>query len=49
MGTRFSLPYRILGNPETFFVDRAGDLRGVYIGLLLKPELRQRIEALLAE
>lgn len=49
MGTRISPLYRLKGVPETFFVDRAGELRGVYIGPIPEAELRQRIEALLVE
>lgn len=49
VGTLISPLYRIKGIPETFFVDRAGELRGVYIGPIPEAELRQRIEALLVE
>ena len=49
IGTRISQAYRIQGVPETFFVDRDGQLRGVKIGPLRPPELEERIEALLAE
>ncbi|MBI4769341.1 MAG: TlpA family protein disulfide reductase [Chloroflexi bacterium] len=49
VGTRISQAYRIQGVPETFFVDRAGKLRGVNIGPLYPPELDDRIEALLEE
>ncbi len=49
IGTRISQAYRIRGVPETFFVDRQGQLRGVKIGPLRPPELEERIEQLLAE
>jgi len=49
VGTRISPLYRIKGIPETFFVDRAGELRGVFIGPIPEAELRLRIEALLVE
>jgi hypothetical protein len=35
--------------PETFFVGRDGQLRGVKIGPLAPPELEERIEELLAQ
>lgn len=47
--TRIAQAYRIRGVPETFFVDRAGFLRGVYIGPLTEDELRRRLEALLED
>ena len=49
LGTRISQTYRIQGVPETFFVDRSGILRGVYIGPLTEVQLISRIETLLAE
>ncbi len=49
IGTRISRAYRIRGVPETFFVDKRGQLRGVHIGPLKPPELDQKIEELLAE
>ena len=49
VGTQISPRYRIKGIPETFFVDSAGQLRGVYIGPIPEAELRQRLEALLQE
>ena len=47
IGTRIATAYRLKGVPETFFVDAAGLLRGVYIGPVPEAELRQRIDALL--
>jgi cytochrome c biogenesis protein CcmG/thiol:disulfide interchange protein DsbE len=49
IGTRISRAYRIRGVPETFFVDKRGQLRGMHIGPLKPPELDQKIEELLAE
>jgi cytochrome c biogenesis protein CcmG/thiol:disulfide interchange protein DsbE len=49
VGTRISQAYRIQGVPETFFVGRDGQLRGVKIGPLAPPELEERIEELLAQ
>jgi len=49
LGTRIAQDYRIQGVPETFFVDKNGQLRGVHIGPLSPPELERRIEELLAE
>ncbi len=49
IGTRIAQAYNIQGVPETFFVDREGQLRGVHIGPLYPPDLDDQIEALLAE
>jgi len=49
LGTRIAQAYRIRGVPETFFVDKSGQLRGVKIGPLYPPELEDRIEELLEE
>jgi len=49
IGTRIADAYRIKGVPETFFVDKRGELRDVYIGPLKPPDLEQRIDKLLAE
>ncbi|RPI29908.1 MAG: TlpA family protein disulfide reductase [Chloroflexota bacterium] len=49
LGTRISQAYNIQGVPETFFVDKRGNLRGVKIGPLKAPELDNKIEELLAE
>jgi cytochrome c biogenesis protein CcmG/thiol:disulfide interchange protein DsbE len=48
-GTRISDDYRIQGVPETFYVDKSGQLRGVHIGPLVPPTLDEKIEELLAE
>ena len=49
VGTRAAQAYRIQGVPETFYVDKKGNLRGVRIGPLKEPELDQKIDELLAE
>lgn len=49
VGTRISQAYNIQGVPETFFVAKNGELRGVHIGPLKAPQLDEKIEELLAE
>lgn len=49
LGTRISQAYNIQGVPETFYVGKNGELRGVKVGPLQEPELDQKIEELLAE
>jgi cytochrome c biogenesis protein CcmG/thiol:disulfide interchange protein DsbE len=49
VGTRISQAYRMDGVPETYFVAKNGELRGVKVGPLAPPELDQRIEELLAD
>jgi cytochrome c biogenesis protein CcmG, thiol:disulfide interchange protein DsbE len=49
LGTRISQAYSIKGVPETFFVSRDGELKGVHIGPLVSPQLDQKIEELLRE
>ena len=49
IGTHIADSYNIKGVPETFFVAKNGELRGVHIGPLTPPELDQKIEELLAE
>lgn len=49
LGTRIAQAYNIQGIPETFYVAKNGELRGVHIGPLLAPQLDQKIEELLAE
>ncbi len=49
IGTRIATAYNIQGVPETFFVAKNGELRGVHIGPLKSPELDEKIEELLAE
>lgn len=49
LGTQIAPLYRIKGIPETFFINRVGELNGVYVGPISEVELRQRIEALLPD
>ena len=49
IGTRAAQAYNIQGVPETFYVAKKGELRGVHIGPLKSPELDNKIEELLAE
>ncbi len=49
IGTRISQAYNIQGVPETFYVAKNGQLRGVKVGPLQSPELDLKIEELLAE
>ncbi len=49
LGTRIADLYNIQGVPETFFVAKNGELRGVHIGPLKSPQLDEKIEELLAE
>lgn len=48
-GTHIADAYRIKGVPETFYVAKNGELRGVHIGPLQSPELDEKIEELLKE
>jgi cytochrome c biogenesis protein CcmG, thiol:disulfide interchange protein DsbE len=48
-GTRIAQAYNIQGVPETFYVAKNGELRGVHIGPLKSPELDDKIDELLAE
>jgi cytochrome c biogenesis protein CcmG, thiol:disulfide interchange protein DsbE len=47
--TRISDAYNIKGVPETFFVSKNGELKGVHIGPLQSPQLDEKIDELLAE
>ena len=49
LGTKISQAYGIKGVPETFYVARNGELRGLKIGPMEAPELDQKIEELLQE
>lgn len=49
IGTRISQAYRMDGVPETYFVAKNGELRGVHIGPMQSPQLDKKIEELLAE
>jgi cytochrome c biogenesis protein CcmG/thiol:disulfide interchange protein DsbE len=49
IGTVAAQAYNIQGVPETFYVAKNGELRGVHIGPLKSPQLDEKIEELLAE
>lgn len=49
LGTSISNDYYIKGVPETYYIAKNGEIRGVKIGPLAAPELDQKIEELLAE
>lgn len=49
IGSRAAQAYNIKGVPETFYVAKNGELRGVHIGPLQSPLLDEKIEELLAE
>ena len=49
IGQEIAKGYRIEGVPETFYVDKSGQLRGVHIGPLTPPILDDKIDELLAE
>lgn len=49
IGTRISQAFNIQGVPETYFVAKSGELRGVHIGPLQSPQLDDKINELLAE
>ncbi len=49
LGTRISQAYNIQGVPETFYVDKKGQLRGLNVGPLKSPELDNKIDELLSE
>lgn len=48
LGTRIAQAYRIQGVPETFFIDKNGQVRWVKVGPLYPPELEDKIDELLA-
>ena len=47
--TRISQAFNIQGVPETFFIAKNGELRGMHIGPLVSPQLDDKIEELLTE
>jgi len=49
LGRRIGQRYRIRGVPETFFVNKAGEIAEVYISPMTETQLVSRIERLLAE
>jgi cytochrome c biogenesis protein CcmG, thiol:disulfide interchange protein DsbE len=46
---RVSVDYGVYGVPETFFIDRAGRVRGKHVGAVTDQIFKQRVDALLAE
>jgi len=49
IGTRIASLYNIQGIPETFFIAKNGELRGVHIGPMKWPQLDEKIDELLSE
>lgn len=49
VGTKISNDYNIQGVPETFYIDKNGEIRGFKVGPVASPELEEIIETLLAE
>jgi cytochrome c biogenesis protein CcmG/thiol:disulfide interchange protein DsbE len=49
LGSRISQAYNIQGVPETYYVAKNGELRGVQIGPLQPPQLDDKINELLKE
>lgn len=49
LGTRIAQAYNIQGVPETYFVAKNGQLRGVHIGPMKSPQLDEKIDELLVE
>jgi cytochrome c biogenesis protein CcmG, thiol:disulfide interchange protein DsbE len=49
LGTHISDAYNIQGVPETFFIAKNGEVRGMHIGPIYSPDLDNKIEELLAE
>ena len=46
---RVSVDYGVYGVPETFFIDRAGNIRGKHVGALTDAIVKQYVDPLLAE
>jgi len=49
IGTRIAQDFNIQGVPETYYVAKNGELRGVHIGPMKSPQLDEQIEELLSE
>ncbi len=49
VGTQISHDYNIQGVPETYYIGKNGEIRGLKVGPVYAPELDEMIEALLAE
>lgn len=48
IGTRISQDYNMQGVPETFFIDKNGQIHSLHIGPLYPPTLDQKIDELLS-
>ena len=48
-GQKIAQAYRMQGIPETFFVDKAGSLQGVQIGVFQPGQLEQKLDTLLSQ
>jgi cytochrome c biogenesis protein CcmG/thiol:disulfide interchange protein DsbE len=46
---RVSVDYGVYGVPETFFIDRAGRVRGKHVGAVTDEIFKRHVDALLAE
>lgn len=46
---KISIDYGVYGVPETFFIDKRGQIRAKHVGAVTTPLLREKIEALLKE
>lgn len=49
IGTRISQDYNMQGVPETYFIDKSGQIHSVYIGPLYAPTLDEKIDALISQ
>ncbi|NQS90996.1 MAG: TlpA family protein disulfide reductase [Chloroflexi bacterium] len=47
--TTISQAYNIQGVPETFFIDKTGNISHVHVGPLITPDLEQQIDKLISE
>jgi cytochrome c biogenesis protein CcmG/thiol:disulfide interchange protein DsbE len=49
LGGKVSVEYGVYGVPETFFVDRRGQIRGKHVGAVTDTVFRSQVDRLLAE
>lgn len=49
LGGRIGQDYGLTGVPETFFIDRSGQVRYTKLGPLTEPELQRQLDALLEQ
>jgi cytochrome c biogenesis protein CcmG, thiol:disulfide interchange protein DsbE len=49
LGGKVSVDYGVYGVPETFFIDRKGQIRAKHVGALTDEQFRTEVERLLAE